>query len=103
MGKIHAHSADLSQDVQHLSVSLSKLDQIAKEETGVNQRVLSHCIKEQDDHAIKASISEGEKLGVQGTPTIFVNGEKLVGATRIQWLWAAIDRALQSHSTVPPN
>ena len=41
------------------------------------------CIKAQQDDAVKASVHEGEALGVEATPTMFVNGEKVDGALPI--------------------
>ncbi len=34
---------------------------------------LDACIKKQDDSKVRASMAEGEKLGVDSTPTMFVN------------------------------
>lgn len=52
------------------------------------------CIKKQDDTAVRASMAEGDKLGVDSTPTLFVNGEKLSGAIPEDQMRAVIDRAL---------
>ncbi len=43
---------------------------------------------------MKASVHEGETLGVEATPTMFVNGEKVDGALPIAELRAVLDRAL---------
>ena len=43
---------------------------------------------------MKASVHEGEALGVEATPTMFVNGEKVDGAIPISELRAVLDRAL---------
>lgn len=103
IGKVHARPDDFSGEAQRLPASFNKLDQIASQETGVDQRILGQCIKQQDDRDIRGSMAEGEMVGVQNTPTIFVNGEKLVGAPPVEWLWAAIDRALESQGLVPPG
>jgi protein-disulfide isomerase len=103
VGKIHAHYSDFSGDAQRLSASFKNLDQMAEQETGVDQRILGPCITKQDDSAILASMAEAGKLGVQQTPTIFVNGERLVGAPPVEGLWAAIDRALKSEGLEPPR
>src|SRR5580700_9179239 len=38
---------------------------------------LQACIKAQNQDAIKASVKEGEAIGVEATPTMFVNGQKV--------------------------
>ncbi len=55
---------------------------------------LQACIKAQHDDGVKASVHEGEALGVEATPTMFVNGEKVDGALPIDELRAVLDRAL---------
>jgi protein-disulfide isomerase len=76
---------------------------MARQEAGVDQPIVGQCIAMQDDRRIKASIAEGDKLGVQNLPTLFVNGEKLVGVPPVESIWAAIDRALKSQGIAPPK
>ncbi len=52
------------------------------------------CFKQQDESAVRASMAEGEKLGVDSTPTLFVNGERITGAVPEGELRAILDRAL---------
>jgi protein-disulfide isomerase len=63
---------------------------------------LQSCIKAQQDDAVKASVKEAEGLGVEATPTMFVNGEKIDGALPIKELRAVLDRALQQ-AAVPAS
>jgi protein-disulfide isomerase len=56
---------------------------------------LQSCIKAQSDTAVLASLKEAMGLGVQATPTIFVNGERVDGAVPIAELNAMINRALR--------
>ena len=63
---------------------------------------LQACIKAQKDDAVKASVHEGEALGVEATPTMFVNGEKVDGAIPIGELRAVLDRALLEAGGTPP-
>ena len=45
---------------------------------------------------VQADRQEGERAGVNGTPTLFVNGQASVGATSYQALQVAIDQILKS-------
>ena len=47
-------------------------------------------------------MKEGEELGVDGTPLLFINGEKISGAVPQEIVWAAIDRALVGAGIQPP-
>ena len=43
---------------------------------------------------IQKSLQEGEQVGVDGTPALFVNGRPLSGATSYEDLKAAVDEEL---------
>ncbi len=60
------------------------------------------CVRKQDDSAVRASLVEGEKVGVDATPTLFVNGERLSGAVPPEELRQVIDRALKDAGQTPP-
>ncbi len=64
---------------------------------------LQSCIKAQSEAAVQASVKEGTELGVQATPTLFVNGEKLDGAVPAAQLRAVIDRALRDAGEPMPQ
>ena len=63
---------------------------------------LQACIKAQQDDTVKASVHEGEALGVEATPTMFINGEKVDGALPISELRDVLDRALVQAGETPP-
>ena len=64
---------------------------------------LQTCIKLQDETAVKASLKEAEGLGVDGTPALFVNGQKVEGgALPIEDLREVLDRALVEAGLTPP-
>jgi protein-disulfide isomerase len=63
---------------------------------------LQACVKAQKDEAIKASLREGEALGVDATPTMFINGEEINGALPINEMRAVLDRALSQAGVPPP-
>jgi protein-disulfide isomerase len=48
------------------------------------------------DATLRRDGAEGAKLGVDGTPTFFVNGKRLVGAVPYETVTAAVDRALRT-------
>lgn len=52
------------------------------------------CFKKQDESAVRVSIAEGDKLGIDSTPTLFVNGERVSGVIPEDQLHAIVDRAL---------
>lgn len=65
---------------------------------------LQSCLKAQSDAPVLASIKEGMGIGVQATPTIFVNGEKVDGAVPLPEMQALINRALRdAGQTVPAS
>lgn len=52
------------------------------------------CFKKQDEAAVRVSMAEGDKLGVDSTPTLFVNGERISGVIPEDQLHSIVDRAL---------
>ena len=46
-------------------------------------------------------MTEGEKLGIDSTPTMFVNGEKVSGAVPEDTMRAILDRALSDAGEAP--
>jgi protein-disulfide isomerase len=63
---------------------------------------LQSCIKAQDEKSVRASMREGDELGVSATPTLFVNGEKIDGAVPPDQLRDVLDRALQQAGVAAP-
>jgi len=83
-GKIEAQSAALDQ---------AAVAQGSKH--GLDQAKLQACIQKQDDSAVKASVKEAEGLGVNSTPTLFINGEKVDYAAPEAELRGFLDSALR--------
>jgi protein-disulfide isomerase len=61
------------------------------------------CVKAQDDKAVRVSMREAENLGVDATPAMFVNGQKLDGAVPADEMRAALDQALKDAGVAPPD
>ncbi len=102
---IHAHANELGGEEKSLAKANTTLDTLARDE-GTRQKVdaaaLSACLAKQDDRAITASVKEGESLGVDSTPAMFINGEKLEGAYPIEDVYRMIDGALVAQGKTPP-
>jgi protein-disulfide isomerase len=83
----------------------TNLDNFTKDEAQkhqLDQEKLQACVKKQDDSAVRASLLEGDKLGVDSTPTMFINGERFTGAVPEEELRAVLDRALIDSGQKPP-
>lgn len=65
---------------------------------------LQTCIKAQDETAVRASMKYGdETLGIESTPTLFVNGERIEGAIPADELRKVINAALRDAGVKPPD
>jgi protein-disulfide isomerase len=63
---------------------------------------LESCMKAQKQDAVNASVKEAESLGVDGTPTMFVNGRMINGARSADEFRAILDAALQQAGVPAP-
>jgi protein-disulfide isomerase len=63
---------------------------------------LNACVQKADESAVRASMAEGEKVGVDSTPTLFINGERLSGAIPEEEMRSILDRALVAAGEQPP-
>ena len=83
--------------------ALDKLTMLQGQKHNVDVVKLQSCIKAQDESAVKTSMKEAERVGVEATPTLFINGEKIDGAVPVGELRAALDRALKDANLPVPN
>ena len=96
---VHAGQREINgQGTQELR--LAELDRLAMQQ-GADHKVdaasLQACVKTQNEAAVKASVHEAEAIGVDSTPTLFINGEEMSGgAVPLPRLRAALDRALKN-------
>ncbi len=84
----------------------SNLDNAAKTQAQkhqLDQQKLQACVQKQDESAVRASMAEGDKLGVDSTPTLFINGERFTGAVPEQELRAVLNRALADNGQQAPT
>ena len=102
---IHAHAGELGGDDKSLAKANEALDTLTREEgkrQKVDEAALSACVTKQDATAVKSSIKLGEALGVDSTPALFINGEKLDGAVPMEYVYRMIDGALTAEGQTPP-
>jgi len=103
----HDHGSDISgpEDKHILSASDAALDKMATDDAAkhsLDMKKLHTCLSAQDTAPIKASMAEATDLGVDATPTIYVNGERISGAEGTDVLFPVIDRALTDAGVTPP-
>jgi protein-disulfide isomerase len=84
----------------------AQLDKLAAEQGqkhNLDEPKLQACVKAQDEKAVRASMHEGDGLGVDATPTMFVNGQKLDGAVPASEVRQALDQALKDAGVASPE
>jgi protein-disulfide isomerase len=103
---LHAHGQEITGQDRELAKSIAALDRIARQEATLGKldmTGLDACIAKQDETLVKASDQLAVDLGIEGTPQIYVNGERVGGGVIAQdQLWMVIDRALRAAGEQPP-
>ncbi len=102
---VHAHAAEFGGPEKSLAKANEMLDTLALDESKkdkLNLEAAQACIKKQDDTAIKASMKVGEDLGIEATPILFINGERLEGAYPLADIFRMVDGALVAAGQTPP-
>jgi protein-disulfide isomerase len=97
----HAISGEKGRDGQN--AELDKLALSQAEKLNLDVPKLQACLKAQDEKVVRASIKDGEALGLEATPTLFVNGEKLDGAVPSDEVRLALDQALKDAGVAAPE
>lgn len=102
---IHVHANEIGGTEKTIAKANEMLDGLSRDE-GKKQKVddtrLAACIEKQDASAIKQSMKEAEALGVEATPALFINGEKIEGAQPLEYVYSMIDGALIAAGQTPP-
>ena len=101
---IHANQKDVNSTKDH-TAAFAELDRITLlqgQKHSLDEPKLQTCIKAQNEDAIKTSLKEGEGVGVEATPTLYVNGEKIDGAQPVDDVRAVFDRALRNAGVAAP-
>jgi protein-disulfide isomerase len=102
---LHSHVQEITGEDRNVDKSIAALDRIARQQATLgklDEGSLDACLARQDETQVRRSLNEAETLGVDGTPVLFVNGERVSGAVPQEQLWLAIDRALRAAGEQPP-
>src|ERR1035438_3171303 len=97
----HAIGGEKGRDGQNAELDKLATSQAQKHNLDVPK--LQACVKAQDEKAVRASRSEEQTVGVDATPTMFVNGQKLDGAVPADEVRVALDQALKDAGVTPPG
>jgi len=102
---IHSHADEFGGKDHSLALANASLDQAAKDEAKkqkIDEAKVDACIARQDASAVKQSMKDAEALGVDSTPALFINGEKIEGAVPMEYVYRTIDGALVAAGQTPP-
>jgi protein-disulfide isomerase len=102
---IHANQREVSGEPTPGArlAALDRMTLLQGQKHNLDAAKLQSCVKAQDEGAVKASLKEGDDLGINATPTIFINGQKLDGAVPIGEVRAALDQALKDAGQPVPD
>ncbi len=108
---IHAHAGEIGTDPKDpkaektLARASEQLDTLTREQgqfRKVDMTKLNACLTKQDPAQVNASRALGTSLGLESTPTLFINGDKIDGAVSLEFLFGIIDNALRVAGVQPP-
>ncbi|HEV2112835.1 MAG TPA: thioredoxin domain-containing protein, partial [Terriglobales bacterium] len=103
---VHGNQGVIKGENRPLPDQFAALDKSAEEygkKHNVDAAKLDACVKAQESSAVMASSRYGERaLGIDATPTIFINGSRYDGAVPEDDLRAALNDALKNAGVTPP-
>lgn len=102
---IHANQREVSGEATPGArfAALDRMTLLQGQKHNLDVVKLQSCIKAQDEGAVKASMKEADDLGINATPTMFINGQKIDGAVPISQVRAALDQALKDAGQPVPD
>jgi protein-disulfide isomerase len=102
---IHAnkHEVDTEKTPVARFDAIDKITLLQGQKHNVDVAKLQSCVKAQNEDAVRASMKEADGLGVNGTPALFINGQKIDGAVPISQVRAALDAALKDAGEPVPQ
>jgi protein-disulfide isomerase len=95
---VHSHGAEISgpeRDVKQAEINVDQATREQGRKFNLPAWKLDACMAKPNEKAVRASMDEATELGVQSTPTIFVNGQRISGALPASDIEIVINRALR--------
>jgi protein-disulfide isomerase len=102
---IHAQASQLGGERRILAQANDALDSIVRRAGAlqhVDEEALQACIRRQDASSVEVSRQEGRSMGIEVTPTFFINGAKVEGDAQAGFIEHMIDSALIARGKTPP-
>jgi len=102
---IHANKREVdNQNTQPARFdALDKMAMLQGQKHNLDVTKLDSCVKAQNEDAVRASMKEADGIGVNATPTLFINGQKIDGAVPVSEIRAALDAALRDAGQPVPE
>jgi len=83
--------------------AVDKMAMLEGQKHNLDAGKLQSCVKAQNEDAVRASMKEADDLGINGTPALFINGQRIDGAVSIAEVRAALDTALRDAGEPVPQ
>ncbi len=102
---IHANKREVDNEKTAVARfdAIDKVAMLQGQKHNTDVAKLQACVKAQNEDAVKASMKEADGLGVNATPTLFINGQKIDGAVPVSEIRAALDSALRDAGEPVPE
>jgi len=103
---VHDHLGEINGEKHVLADSKKRLDDLSLElgkKHSLDAGKLQGCVQKQDETAVRESMKQGDALGIDSTPTLFINGERIAGAYPPEIFEQVLDRALRDAGLPVPE
>jgi protein-disulfide isomerase len=102
---VHSNGQEINGENREPAKSFDALNRIARQQGTLHKldaTALDACLTKQDETAVRASMKLAQDLRIEGTPALFIDGERIDGALPEAQVWMVIDRALRAQGIEPP-
>ncbi len=96
---VHTHGQEISgpeRDPKKAEVNVDQATREVARKFNLQQWKLDACMAKPNEKAVRASMDEATEVGVQATPTLFINGERIGGALPTEEIEKVVKRALKN-------